>query len=236
MFLEYYRKIWSYYFGKDKIQLIGLDEDKYPYFSELLKKFMGIYRIEKIRIIVKNQGFNAGTFSFFGDRIIISRKLLEEFNQNEIEAVLAHEFAHAYYRDYFLKIVLSLAISLPFLFFLLTYNFVPQNPFYPVLILITFFLLIYGLKIINWISVEFEILSDREAALNIDNPEYLEKTLFKLYIHHATMMRRPSNFEKLNQGWTLIKRYFLGTTHPVLKERIEHIKFTNEMKGKLKKN
>ena len=155
-FINYIKGLFHFYFNKERIQIIGLKKEDYPFLLNLIEKYLQIYKIDKIRIIVVKRGFNAGTFSFFGDRILISKKIFEELNEKEIEGVIAHEFAHAYYRDYFLSVFSRLIVFIPFLYFLRAASMEPNNPFLGFLMIITFFIWIYGFRIINWMGVEFE--------------------------------------------------------------------------------
>jgi len=230
--LNYLKELFNFYFGDLKIQIIDWDKDKYPNLEIMVKNLCKKFQIGKVRVIILEEGFNAHAMSFFGSRIKVSKKLMENLGENELEAVIAHEFSHLYFRHSILALTVLSVFVIPLLALTILTSIFPNNP--PLLFLwfLSALALFFSPKIMNWVKLHNEIIADREAALRIENPLFLEKALIKLYIRNPDWTKRPTRLSVISSGLSWIKAYFFGFTHPFLKERIEHIKFANEMRNK----
>jgi len=196
---------------------------------------MRIYGFKTIKVKIWKKGFTAAALTLIKDRIYISKDMIESLNENEIEAVIAHEFSHLHHRDTLLILPIMLIFSAPFFLFSLQSYFHPVSNTDAILIIFSLFVFSYGIKIVNWIKQNQEILADRDAAIKIKNPLYLESALIKIYNHPPVNGERASRLSKIFQGFEYLKAYFLGFTHPFLKERIEHIEFANRILDNLQK-
>ncbi len=225
--------MFNFYFGDSEIQIINWDPNKYPNLEHIIKNLNEKFKIGKIRVILLEKGFNASAISFFGNRIRLSKDLIENLNEKELEAVIAHEFSHLYLRHSVLALIIILIFFTPVLLLTILTTIFPENTLILLFWFLSAFAFFYSLKINNWIKLHHEIISDREAALRIENPSDLETALIKIYIRYPGWTKRPSHFSVIIRGLEWIRAFFFGFTHPFLKERIEHIKFANEIRNKI---
>lgn len=218
-------------------QIKGITKADYPILYAALEKNMIAYNINKIKVkIINRHGVNAFAVSFFGDSIRVTKKVLEIMNEDEIEAILAHEFSHLFNRDSFVSFTILMLFSLPlFIIFYILSKTTLKNitPGESILIfiftIISFFILLYGTKVVNWITIRQEIRSDREAVLKTKNPEALMSALLKIYVEPFTRNKRPGFFEKIRDSFEYLSLYFYGYTHPVSKERFEYLELAKKM-------
>ena len=230
---NYIKGLYHFYFGDLEIQIVNWDQDKYSNLQNLIKNLNSKFKIGKIRIILLDKGFNASAIGFLGNRIRISKDLIEILNENELEAVIAHEFSHLYFRHSILLLTLISIFFMPVFLLTILISFFPGNTVLLLLWFLAALAFFFSPKIVNWVKLHHEIISDREAALRIGDPSDLETALIKMYIRYPGWTKRPSRLSVIIQGLTWLKAYFFGFTHPFLKERIEHIKFANEMRNKI---
>jgi len=212
-----------------------LDRKKYPELFNIIQDLMKSYSLDRVKVLIWPFGFNAFAISFYGDTLIVTKELLEEMNYNEMKAIIAHEFSHLYHRDSVLVLALVLIFLAPFLF-VITF-FIPKNQIISlpsaIAFFISLFILIYGFKIINWIKIDQELGSDREAVLHVNSYKDLQNALFKMYNYIDRKKRRPTRVGAIFTGFDYISEYFFGTTHPRLKERIEHIEFAGKIRASM---
>lgn len=218
------------------LQIKGIKESEYPTLYAALVKNMVAYNITKIKVRILPRGLNAAAFSFFGDNLMVTKKLLETMNEEEIEAVVAHEFSHIFNRDSIARLSILLIFSIPLILFSnysAKANLNSISPGQGILILIfliiSMFSLSYGIKIMNWMSVLQEIRSDREAVLRTKNPEAMMNALLKIYIEPFTRNKRQGHVEKILESFEYLFLYFFGFTHPVSKERLEYLELAKKM-------
>ena len=211
------------------LQIKGIVESEYPVLYAAVEKNMITYNIRKVRIKILKHGISAAVISFFGDNLIVTKKLIEIMNEDEIEAIVAHEFSHIYNRDHVVTLTVAFLFGLPLLYICITINRGNISFWQGIFFLITFFIFMYGMKVMNWISVFQEVRSDREAIWKTRKPEAMMTALLKLYSEPFTRIKRPSYFEKISESFEYLSRYFYGFTHPSLKERIEYLELAKKM-------
>jgi heat shock protein HtpX len=218
-------------------QIKGITRFEYPVLYAVLERNIKAYNITKISIEILEHGFQASSRSFLGNHLQISKKLLEILAEDELEAIIAHEFSHIFNRDFYIQTYISTLFSIPSIGIGMIFLIAGIKHFsdfrFSVLILILFIVSIYilniGIKIRNWASVHHEIRSDREALLKTKNPEALKNALFKMEIESFTINRPPRYFEIAYTGNNYILEYFHGYTHPILKERLEYLELAERM-------
>ena len=158
-------------------------------------------------------------------------------NEDEIEAIVAHEFSHIYNQDHIVKLTVILLFGLPLLHISIKINLGNVSFWQGILFLIAFLIFMYGMKVVNWISIFQEVRSDREAIWKTGKPEAMMTALLKLYSDPFTRNKRPSYFEKISESFEYLSRYLYGFTHLGLKERIEYLELAKKMletqKGKI---
>ncbi len=153
-------------------------------------------------------------------RVILGDTLLENFDQDEIETVFAHEVGH-YVRNHLLKgILISSFISLAGLFIahniyeiiLGTLDYRPHDlEAIPYLGLILFFYSLLTGPVSNWVSRRFEYQADQFAADSTGQPLVYKQSLKKLAeLNLADESPHP-----------VIE--FLFYSHPSISHRIENI-------------
>ncbi len=215
-------------------QIKGIKESEYPILYAMIKKNMIAYNMTKIRVKILRYGFNAGALSFFGDYLIVTKKLIETMDEEEIEAIVAHEFSHIFNRDIFVRRTIILLFSLPLLYAFYSIihyrtNSINISAAQGIILFISLIISIYGIKVANSLSIPQEVRSDREAVLRTQNPEAMINALFKFYSEPFTRNKRPSYFEKIIESFEYLFFYFYGFTHPGSKERIEYLELAKKM-------
>ena len=219
------------------LQIKGIVESEYPVLHAAVEKNMITYNIRKVRIKILKHGIKAAVISFFGDNLIVTKKLIEIMNEDEIEAIVAHEFSHIYNRDHIVRLTIAFLFVLPLLYMCSKINIGNVSLWQGIFFLIAFLIFMYGMKVVNWISIFQEIRSDREAILKTSKPEAMKTALLKLYSEPFTRSKRPSYCEKISESFEYLFLYFYGFTHPGLKERIEYLELAKKMletqKGKV---
>jgi len=213
----------------EEYQLKGVEKDEYPTLFSITQNLMRIYGINKVRVFIRPRFGNAAALSFFGNYIIIGKPLIAKLNEDELEGVLSHEFSHLFNRDSFTSLILSLIFAFPALFFY--YQIDPQNPSFPMVTLffLSFFFMLYGFRVRNWITLNSEIRADREAVLKTKNPKAMQSALIKLTTQPLIASKRPSYFSLVIVCFWWLIAYFIGFDHPHLKERIEYLEFTHKI-------
>jgi Zn-dependent protease with chaperone function len=219
------------------LQIKGITRFEYPVLYAVLERNMKAYNITKIKVKIVEHGFRAGTYSILGDSLLVSKKLLEVLNEDELETTVAHEFSHIFHRDFYVRICILVLFTLPLIGFIITF-IIKMNKIFSdfrlfifaiIYFLIAFYIFNIGIKIANWISVQQESRADWEALLKTKNPEALKNALFKMEIEPFTTNTQPRYFEITSIGCGYILWYFHGHTHPILKERLEYLELAERM-------
>ena len=214
---------------EEKLKIKGIDKTKYPALYSTVEKNMVAYDIKKIRVIVLKSGMSAAAISLFGNVLIVTKKLIKVMSDDETETIIAHEFSHIYNRDSIVRLTIMSIFMIPSLYF---YTQIDTNNIsfgQSIILLITFILFLYGIKIKNWISVMQEIRCDREAILKTNKPKSMITALLKFYSEPLPSTQRPSIFGKMFESVGYLFWYFSGFAHPGLKDRIEHLKIAEKM-------
>lgn len=205
----------------------GLDPIKNQRLFGIVQNVMEMYRVKKIRISIKPK-LNNAVLSPFG--IKFGKPLLDKLSDDEVEAILAHEFSHLFNRDIFSNVLLYLIFASPFLgtlFFF--YN--PTNPSFSVaiMLLISIIIWIYGIRVRNWIILQNEIRADREAVMKTKKPDSLQSALIVIITEPLLRTEKSSIISVIFQSIYLLVKYFFGLSHPQLKERIEYLDFAKRI-------
>ncbi len=221
------------------IQINGIKRSEYPILYAAVEKNMNAYNINKIRVKILQYGMNAAAVSFFGDNLIITKKLIEIMNEDETEAIVAHEFSHIYNRDSTVRLAIIMLFGAPLLYILYIYSKINPSNFssgQAIFLLMALFIFMYGLKVMNWVSVRQEVSSDREAIMKTSKPDAMLTALLKFYSEPFTRTKRPGFFEKILESFGYLFWYFYGFTHPGSKERIEYLELARKMSEMQKAN
>lgn len=218
------------------VQINGIEKLEYPILYAAVEKNMNAYNINKVKVKIIQHGMNAAAISFFGDYLIITKKLIEIMNGDEIEAIVAHEFSHIYNKDSTARLTIIMFFGAPLLYLYSIINLKNVSPGQAIFLLIAFFLFMYGLKVMNWMSVLQEIRSDRQAIMKTSKPDAMLTALLKLYVEPFTKKERPGFFEKILESFGYLFWYFYGFTHPGPKERIEYLELAKRMSEMQKTN
>lgn len=123
-------------------------------------------------------------------RIILGDTLLENFSDDEVETVLAHEFGH-YKHKHITKNILIGTISSFVIFYLIAslynislgwfnFNGITEIAAFPLLSLWAMLIGVIHTPLSNWISRKFEYQADRYAVLETSKPEVFADALEKL--------------------------------------------------------
>lgn len=211
------------------IQINGIKKSEYPILYAAVEKNMNAYNINKVRVKILPHGMNAAAISFFGDNLIITKKLIEIMNGDEIEAIVAHEFSHIYNRDSIARLTIIMFFGVPLLYIYSTINPNNVSPGQAIFLLIALFIFMYGLKVMSWVSVLQEVRSDREAIMKTSKPDAMLTALLKFYSEPFTRNKRPGFFEKILESFGYLFWYFIGFTHPGSKKRIEYLELAKKM-------
>jgi heat shock protein HtpX len=219
------------------IQIKGITRSEYPVLYAVLERNMKAYNITKIKVIMLEHGFQAGTRSFLGNHLQIPKKLLEILSEEELQTIVAHEFSHILNRDLYIWMYISVLFFIPIIGFIITFITKISKIFsdfrlfifISIYFIASFYILNIGIKIRNLASVQQEIRSDWEALLKTKNPEALKNALFKMEIEPIITNRPPRLFEIISRGNYYISLYFHGHTHPILKERLEYLELAERL-------
>jgi Zn-dependent protease with chaperone function len=217
------------------LQIKGIKESEYPTLYAVLKKNMAAYNVTKVKVKIIKHGRNAFAFSLFRNYLMVTEKLLKTMNEEEIEAIIAYEFNHISNRDSIERLIILLIFSIPLIGFII-FLFNVRDSISPSLgILILIFLIISififdrGIKIVNRVSVQQIIWSDKTAILKTKNPDALINALIKIYIEPFIRSKPPSHFEKIRETLEYFKMYFLGGTYSVSIKRLEYLELVKKM-------
>jgi hypothetical protein len=102
-------------------QIKGITKFEYPVMYAVLERNMKAYNVTKIKVIILEHGFQAGTRTFLGNHLQISKKLLEMLSEDELQAIVAHEFSHIFNRDFYIWMYITVLFSIPIIGFGLTF-------------------------------------------------------------------------------------------------------------------
>lgn len=158
-------------------------------------------------------------------RVLLSDTLVNNFSEDEIEAVFAHEIGHYQHHHLWKGIFINSVISFIGLYLVsVIYRQILQAHGWPptrleALPYLGFLLFLYGLitgPLGNLISRRFEYQADRFAAESIENPEAFKNALLKL---SELNLADPEPHPVIE---------FLFYSHPSIQHRIE--KITGEKK------
>lgn len=211
------------------IKIIGFHKEKYPHVYPVVKKIKDTYKLKNIWVIELPWGTNAGAITIVSNFVLISEKVLDIMDVNELEGIIAHEFSHLFNRDTYTNLINYLIFVLPMVYCYFTTN--PHNisTTQALLFLVSIAIFIYGFKVRNWVTLNIEIRADREAVLRTKNPDALIKALFRLYSTSFKVDKRPSYIGLTLEALYDIITYFIGFTHPHIKERTEYLEFASKM-------
>ena len=161
-------------------------------------------------------------------KIILGDTLLENFSNDEIEVVLAHEFGHFKHKHIIKNIVLS-TVSSFLIFFLMAFLYknslgwfgfdtITQIDALPILSLWAVLIGVFQSPITNWISRKFEYEADHYAVSETDKHEVFKSALLKL------------NEQNLGDPdpHPLVEWY--SYSHPSIKRRLAYI---DDLKNKI---
>ncbi len=135
-----------------------------------------------------SKGIGALTGIGSSRRIILSDTMLDNFNQEEIESVMAHEMGHHKYNDIWILLLVESLFSL-LGFYLIATFFEPMLGFFglgsnisglPVILGAMELLLFLLSPLQNWLSRVRERVADRFSLEISSNPDALGKALVKL--------------------------------------------------------
>ncbi len=185
--------IFSNQFQKMKLVLSGSKIEKYEKENEIKKKFSKYCKIDNV-YIVKSNDCNAFAVGLFKKDIYLTSKLIENFDEKEIESIIAHEVGHHYYQ-HILKILIITIIPCLFIYIL--------HIDYELKELLYIFYTIFMIIAIKYIKTLFEKEADKFAA-KIVGKKYLISTIIKV--------------SKINGS----KENF-SIFHPSVKERLNNI-------------
>lgn len=185
------------------------DDSVLSSFSGLANKMgvshVDLYSIDWRRFKIAN-AFQAGSNKF---SVLISNYLLENMSNEEVNAVLAHELAHAK-RKHVLKITcLFLITSLVGIDLLVLAATLKQSSFWPVILGVVGLVAIFlGPQLVLRLQRKFELEADEIAVRTIGNGEPLVRALQKLVDLNLMPAETKSG------------------THPSLEKRIQRIEQT----------
>jgi len=165
---------------------------------EKLKRKMGV-DADVYVISSKNMSMNAFQIGGKGRYVVLSSILLENLNENEVLAVLAHEFSHMKLRHVLKNLIivyLILAVGINSLF-------IPMSTLASAIILVSIFPIALGINILLKRKFDYEADS---YAIKFVNPKSLVSALRKINaaIYPSFMVEK-------------------GKMHPLIKKRIEAI-------------
>ncbi|GEM_PF-3464094 len=177
-----------------------------------LAEKIGVY-VEKVGIAPYDR-INAFSYGIFRPKIVIFKKLLEEFNPEEVDFVIAHEMAHIKHR--WIWIIHNFANAVTFLPF--------TTP--PPIVFILYTILIPARLAFLWFLRECEFLADREALAVTGNIIAAIGALAKL--GRIGKIYDIKELKKLVSDRDIVDRVFndiaeMLSSHPLIKRRIREI-------------
>lgn len=206
----------------------GLDPIENRRLFDIVKNVMQMYDIKRVKIKIKPKMNNAFVAPFLGIRI--GQPLLEKLSAEELEGILAHEFSHLINRDIISNIFLYFVFAFPLIYTLIFLNNTKESSvFVAIYILIGMIIWIYGIRVRNWISLQHEIRADREAVMKTKNPNALQSALIIIITEPLLRKEKTSIISVILQSVFYLIIYFLGLSHPQLKERIEYLDFAKRI-------
>jgi Zn-dependent protease with chaperone function len=206
------------------MEIKGLDQEKDHRLYKIVENVMAMYHFNNIKVKIKPKLKNAQASPFSG--IFIGQPLLDTLNDDELEAVIAHEFGHIFRHDTLSAILTYLIFIAPFVLWVIFFNHSGSvSVGGSILFLITIVIWLYGIRIRNWIILNNEIMTDRQAVLLTKKPEALRRALIYLIGVPMISEKRPSLGSVIIDTIGSLVGYFFGFTHPYLKERIEELDF-----------
>src|SRR5574340_244049 len=160
-----------------KMSIKGINKSEYPVLYAVVERNMKAYGITKVNVKIVADGTRAYTYSRLEDYLCIPKRHLENLNEQELEAIVAHEFSHISNRDSFRMRCIILLFFIPSVVLIALIVFKPNRVtsdplhFYFILILFIFsvYMSVLGLKIKNKVSVRQERRADLEAILKTRN-------------------------------------------------------------------
>ena len=153
-------------------------------------------------------------------RVLLSDTLLNNFSEEEIEAVFAHEIGHYQHGHLWKGILINSAISFTGLYLIsvIYRQIIHTHGWHPAqleaLPYLGFLFFLYGLitgPVANLLSRRFEYQADRFAAESIENPKFFKRALQKL---SELNLADPEPHPVIE---------FLFYSHPSIQHRIEKI-------------
>lgn len=201
----------------------GIKKEDCPDFYDSIQKMMEKFQIPRIRIFVRPKLNNV---LIWGNFVFIGKTLIKNFDKDELEVVIAHEFSHHHLRHSLSSFFLGLLFMFPLLYSLFT--FTPNNPISAIFLLIGLIILIYGYRIRNWITLHQEINADILAVYYTKKPKALQNALMKMEIEGLTS--HPSFFHSLFlNGIFWLIAYLFGFTHPKIIDRLQYLDLLNRI-------
>ena len=209
-----------------KIKGLEKSDTRYAILKRNIETISASYNMKEIKIdidVTKND-INPDAQTLFRKTLRMPLIVLD-FPEDELKSILAHEFSHLSHRDNIVQYFVFFSFVAPLLiiiYVIFPYFFEKINLFLVMCISLLFPLIIvvFGLKIMNWVSNKHEIRADRDALLKTGNMEAMLNVISKLRNHAGE--KRPSYFIRAYG-------YFCGYAHPTWKERIKSIRLTNKI-------
>lgn len=93
------------------IKIKGIKESDHPILYAAVKKNMVAYNLSEIKVKIIPDGAAPIQTSLF-ETLIVTQKLLEMMNEEEIEMIVAHEFSHIIHRDSIIRFTILIPLIL----------------------------------------------------------------------------------------------------------------------------
>jgi len=226
------------YFFSDKLVLMSMgakivSESEAPQLHETITRLCAIADIPKPRIAVVNSGVPNAFATGRSPRhavVAVTTGIQQQLNQQELEAVLAHELSHIKNRDMMVMTIASFLSTIAFFLvrYLLFFGGGRNRESGGIMAVWVVSLLVWILSfiLIRALSRYREFAADRGSALITGNPSHLASALMKI---SGVMPRIPSDdlrkVEGMNAFFIIpaisgssIMRLF--STHPPVEKRI----------------
>jgi STE24 endopeptidase len=191
--------------------------------EELCRRLL--FPIEDVQLLQFGRSLHLGYACIAGNgkhrRILVSDTLLTTLNEDEVEAVVAHEVGHAKHRDILKRLAVVAAGSFAGYFVIgLFCQIIIEDPISTMMPAGFLSLLVASLSCLTWSSLlmmpmarKQEFAADSFSASSVADPESLVTALTKIYQQNLQMTSKARKH-----------------THPPLPQRIENIRKTVEQK------